>query len=326
MNQGLRLLGAFGALCVALLAATGTASAQAWPNKPVRMVVGLPPGSGTDITGRAIAERLSAQTGQTFVVENRPGGSGSIAMNLVSKADADGYTLLVMSSSWTVTPSTVPNLPYDTLKDLAGVTMLADIANALAVRADRDYKSVRELIAAAKANPGKMNAAVIGLGSATHLTTERFRLSAGIDVVSVPYKGTPEALTDVLSGRVDYCFCPIGNVMPMVKDGRLRALAVSSKQRTSSVPDLQTTEEAGVANSAQPFWVGMGVPARTPREIVSRLHAETVKALNSPEIKARWLGLNQDVRVFTPEAFDALLREEVVSNAKLVNDANIKAN
>ena len=171
-----------------------------------------------------------------------------------------------------------------------------------------------------------MNAAVIGLGSATHLTTERFRLSAGIDVVSVPYKGTPEALTDVLSGRVDYCFCPIGNVMPMVKDGRLRALAVSSKQRTSSVPDLQTTEEAGVANSAQPFWVGMGVPARTPREIVSRLHAETVKALNSPEIKARWLGLNQDVRVFTPEAFDALLREEVVSNAKLVKDANIKAN
>jgi len=326
MNQELRLLGALGALCVALLAATGTASAQAWPNKPVRMVVGLPPGSGTDITGRAIAERLSAQTGQTFVVENRPGGSGSIAMNLVSKADADGYTLLVMSSSWTVTPSTVPNLPYDTLKDIAGVTMLADIANALAVRADRDYKTVRELIAAAKANPGKMNAAVIGLGSATHLTTERFRLSAGIDVVSVPYKGTPEALTDVLSGRVDYCFCPIGNVMPMVKDGRLRAIAVSSKHRTSSVPDLLTTEEAGVPNSAQPFWVGMGVPSKTPRDIVGRLHAETVKALNSPEIKARWLSLNQDVRVFTPEAFDALLREEVVSNAKLVKDANIKAN
>ena len=316
------LLGAFAALCVA----AGSVLAQAWPTKPVRVIVGLPPGSGTDITARAISERLIAYTGQTFVIENRPGGSGSIAMNIVAKAEPDGYTILVMSSSWTVTPSTVENLPYDTLRDIAGVTMLADIANALAVRADRDIRSVKELIAAAKANPGKMNAAVIGAGSATHLTTERFRLSAGIDVLSVPYKGTPESLTDVLSGRVDYCFCPIGNVMPMVKDGRLRALAVSSKHRTSSVPDLPTTEEAGVPNSAQPFWVGMGVPSKTPRDIVARLHAETAKALNSPEIKARWASLNQDVRIFTPEAFDALLREEVVSNAKLVKDANIKAN
>ena len=317
-----KLLGALIALCVV----TGSAFAQNWPTKPVRVIVGLPPGSGTDITARAISERLTAYTGQTFVVENRPGGSGSIAMNIVAKAEPDGYTLLVMSSSWTVTPSTVADLPYDTLKDIAGVTMLADIANALAVRADRDIKSVKDLIAAAKANPGKMNAAVIGAGSATHLTTERFRLSAGIDVLSIPYKGTPESLTDVLSGRVDYCFCPIGNVMPMVKDGRLRALAVSSKHRTSSVPDLPTTEEAGVPNSAQPFWVGMGVPAKTPRDILDKLHAETVRALNSPEIKARWASLNQDVRIFTPEAFDALLREEVVSNAKLVKDANIKAN
>lgn len=322
MKSSSRLLGAF----VALVLVAGSAFAQAWPTKPVRVIVALPPGSGTDITGRAVAASLAAQTGQPFVVENRPGGSGSIAMNMVSKSDPDGYTILVMSSSWTVTPSTVPNLPYDTLKDLSGVTMLADIANALAVRADRDFKSVKDLIAAAKANPGKMNAAVIGAGSATHLTTERFRLSAGIDVLSVPYKGTPESLTDVLSGRVDYCFCPIGNVMPMVKDGRLRALAVSSKQRTSTQPDLPTTEEAGVPNSAQPFWVGMGVPAKTPRDIVAKLHAETVKALSSPEIKARWASLNQDVRIFTPEAFDALLREEVVSNAKLVKDANIKAN
>lgn len=325
MSRAVKLLGALITLSALGLSA-GSAFAQAWPTKPVRVIVALPPGSGTDITGRAVAASLAAQTGQPFIVENRPGGSGSIAMNLTAKADPDGYTILVMSSSWTVTPSTVPSLPYDTLKDLAGVTMLADIANALAVRADRDVKSVKDLIAAAKANPGKMNAAVIGAGSATHLTTERFRLSAGIDVISVPYKGTPEALTDVLSGRVDYCFCPIGNVMPMVKDGRLRALAVSSKQRASTQPDLPTTEEAGVPNSAQPFWVGMGVPGKTPRDIVAKLHAETVKALNSPEIKARWVSLNQDVRIFTPEAFDALLREEVVSNAKLVKDANIKAN
>ena len=302
------------------------AQSQAWPTKPVKVIVPLPPGSGTDITGRAIAERLGAQLGQTFVVENRPGASGSIGMNAVAKADPDGYTILVMSSSWTVTPATVGNLPYDTLKDLSGVTMLADIANALAIRADRDFKSVKDLVAAAKASPGKMNAAVIGVGSATHLTTERFRLGAGIDVISIPYKGTPEALADVLSGRVDYCFCPIGNVMPMVKDGRLRALAVSSPQRSTGVPDLPTTEEAGVPNSAQPFWVGMGVSSKVPRDIVNKLHAETVKALNSPEIKARWANLNQDARIFTPEKFDAFLRDDAASNAALVKAANIKLN
>jgi tripartite-type tricarboxylate transporter receptor subunit TctC len=300
--------------------------AQAWPTKPVRVIVALPPGSGTDITGRAIAASLAAQTGQPFIVENRPGGSGSIGMNAVAKSDPDGYTILVMSSSWTVTPVTVPNLPFDVLKDLSGVTILADIANALAVRADRPYKTVKDLVAAAKANPGKMNAAVIGLGSATHLTTERFRLSAGIDVASVPYKGTPESLTDVLSGRVDYCFCPIGNVLPMVKDGRLLALAVSSPRRTSGLPDTPTTEEAGVPNSAQPFWVGMGVASGTPRDIVAKLHAETVKALNSPEIKARWASLSQDTRIMAPEQFDAFLRDDMARNAALIKAANLKFN
>jgi len=311
---------------LALCVAAPIAMAQAWPSKPVKVIVALPPGSGTDVTARALAAVLGTQTGQTFVVENRPGGSGTIGMNAVAKSDPDGYTLLVMSSSWTVAPITVPNIPFDVAKDLAGITVLADIANALAVRADRPYKTVKELVAAAKANPGKMNAAVIGLGSATHLTTERFRLSAGIDVTSVPYKGTPESLTDVLSGRVDYCFCPIGNVIPMVKDGRLLALAVSSPRRTSGMPDVPTTEEAGVANSAQPFWVGMGVPGKTPRDIVARIHAETVKALNSPEIKARWATLSQDNRIFTPEQFDAFLREDQARNAALIKAANLKFN
>ena len=305
---------------------TSLVNAQSWPTKPVKVIVPLPPGSGTDITGRAIAERLSAQTGQTFVVENRPGGSGSIGMNAVAKADPDGYTILIMSSSWTVTPVTVANLPYDTLKDLAGVTMLADIANALAVKTDRNIKSVKDLVAYAKANPGKMNAAVIGTGSATHLTTERFRLGTGIDVTSVPYKGTPEALTDVISGRIDFCFCPATNVIPMVKDGRLLALAVGSSRRSSGLPDVPTTEEAGVPNSAQNFWVGMGVHAKTPRDIVNKLHAETLKALNSPEIRTRWASLGQDSRVFSPEQFDAYLRDDLARNAALVKAANIKLN
>ncbi|MBI3373681.1 MAG: tripartite tricarboxylate transporter substrate binding protein [Betaproteobacteria bacterium] len=315
---------------VLLLAAASFATfdtyAQAWPSKPVRVIVTLPAGSGTDITGRAIAERLGAQTGQPFVVENRPGASGSIGQALVAKADPDGYTIMMASSSWTVIPATIANLPFDAVKDLAGITMLANIPNVLVMTPEKKINSVKELVAAAKAQPGKLNYATVGTGSATHLNAARFQLGAGIDVVQVPYKGTSEALTDLLGGRVDYCFCPVSNTLPLVKEGRLVALAVGSSHRSTGLPDTPTTEQAGVPNSAYNFWVGMGVHAKTPRDIVTKLHAETVKALNSPEIRERWARLGQDAQIFTPEQFDAYLREEMASNAVLVKAAGIKAN
>lgn len=299
--------------------------AQAWPSKPVRVIVSLPAGSATDIVGRAVSERLGAQTGQPFVVENRVGASGSIAQGIVAKSDPDGYTLLVHSSSGTVVPSTIANLPFDVLKDFSGITMLANIPLALAVGSVKDFQSVKELVAAAKANPGKLNYATVGTGSATHLNAERFRLGADIQAQQVPYKGTSEALTDLMAGRVDFCFCPVSNVMPLAKDGKLRMLAVGSSRRASGAPDTPTTEEAGVPNSSYNFYVGLSVPSRVPRDIVAKLHAETVKALNSPELKERYAKLGVDAQLFTPEQFDAYLRDEVASNAALVKAAGIKA-
>ena len=301
------------------------ALAQAWPSKPVRIIVSLPAGSATDIVARAISERLTVQLGQPFVVENRPGASGSIAMNAVAKADPDGYTLLVHSSSGTVVPSTIPNLPFDVLKDLAGVTMLANIPNALAVPPGKGFNTVRDLVTYAKANPGKINYATVGSGSATHLNAERFRLGAGFTGTQVPYKGTAEALTDLMAGRVDFCFCPVSNVLPLAKDGRLAMLAVGSSKRTAASPDTPTTEEAGVPNSAYNFYVGLSLPSKVPRDIVAKLHAEVVRALQSPEMKDRYGKSGMDAQIFTPEQFDAYLRDEVAANAALVKAAGITA-
>ncbi len=298
--------------------------AQSWPTKPVRFIVSLPAGSATDIVARALSERLTQQLGQPFIVENRPGASGSIAMNLVAKAEPDGYTILAHSSSGTVVPSTIPNLPFDVLKDLAGVTMLANIPNALAVAPSKGYTSVKDLIAFAKANPGKINYATVGTGSATHLNAERFRLSAGITGAQVPYKGTSEALTDLIAGRVDFCFCPVSNVLPLAKEGRLLMLAVGSGKRASGAPEIPTTEEAGVANSAYNFYIGMSVPSKMPRDIVMKLHAETVTALNSPEMKERYAKMGIDAQIFSPDQFDVYLRDEVAANAALVKAAGIK--
>ena len=323
MGRGFALL----SLLLAGAATTAApAAAQFWPSKPVRVVVPLPAGSGTDIIGRAVSERLSIQLGQPFVVDNRPGASGTIGQAAVARAEPDGYTILVHSSSATVTPSTVKNLPYDLLRDFSGITMLANIPNVLAASPASGFRTVKELVDAAKANPGKLNYASVGTGSATHLNAERFRLGAGIEVAQIAYKGTSEALTDLIAGRVDYCFCPLVNVLPLARDDKLAALAVGSSRRSSSLPDVPTTEEAGVPNSAYNFYVGLSVHGKTPREIVSKLHAETVKALQSREVKERYAKLGAETQIFTPEQFDAYLRDEVASNAALVKAAGIEAN
>jgi tripartite-type tricarboxylate transporter receptor subunit TctC len=315
------VLGCVGA---ALCAVSFGVLAQAWPTKTVRVIVPFTAGSGTDITARAITERLSAQLGQPVIVENRPGAGGTIGQALVAKSDPDGYTILVHSSSQTVTPSTYSNLPFDTVRDFSGITMLANIPNILVISPAKGIRSVKELVAAAKARPGQLNYASAGMGSATHLNAERFRLGAGLDAVHVPFKGTPEAINELLGGRVDYYFCPVVNALPLIRDGRLLGLAAGSSKRSSALPDVPTTVEAGVPNSDYNFWVGMFVPSKTPRAIVTRLHAETVKALNSPETQERFARLGAETQIFTPEEFDAYIRDEVASNAALVRAANIK--
>ncbi|MGM4903362.1 Bug family tripartite tricarboxylate transporter substrate binding protein [Tardiphaga sp. 866_E4_N2_1] len=318
----MRILIAF----VALLCSVADASAQAWPTKVVQVIVPLPAGSAADIAGRAIAEKLSQQLGQRFVVDNRPGASGSIGLAAVARANPDGYTITVASSSWSVIPATMTNLSFDPLADLAGVTIIAKIPNMLVMRSDAKIESVGELIAAAKARPGKFSYATVGLGSASHLNAARFQLAAGIDTVAVPYKGSAQALTDLIGGSVDYCFCPVSTVLPFVKEGKLVALAAGSAQRSSALPNVPTTEEAGVPNSAYEFWVGIGVRRGTPRDIVDRLHGEIVKALNTPDIKTLWASLGQDFQIIEPEKFDEYLRGEATSNASLVKAANISVN
>jgi tripartite-type tricarboxylate transporter receptor subunit TctC len=316
---------AAGALAVGagpLLTAT-EARAQSWPSNRVQVIVPFTAGSATDIMARTVAQRLAEQLGQPFVVENRPGAGGTIGVGAVAKAEADGHTILVHSSSYTVTPTTYPNTPYDTVRDLAGITPLALIPNVLVISPAKGIHSVQDLVRAAKAKPGAMNYASAGVGTATQLNGERFRLGAGIEVVHVPFRGTPEALTEVIAGRVDYYFCPINAVLPLVAEKTLLALAVGSTKRSAALPDVPTTLEAGIPDSDYNFWVGMAVPSKTPRDIVNRLHQETARALDAKEVRDRLAQLGAEPMLMRPDEFDAHIRNEIMTNAALVKAAGI---
>ncbi|MBI4292611.1 MAG: tripartite tricarboxylate transporter substrate binding protein [Betaproteobacteria bacterium] len=309
---------------IALCAVQGLAWAQSWPSKPVRVVVPLSAGSNADILARMVAGRLAAQLGQTFIVENRTGGAGVIGVGYVAKSEPDGYTVLVHTSSFTVTPVTNSNLPYDTARDFAGITPLGVVPLVMIIAPSKGLRTVQEVVAAAKAKPGSMNYA--SAGSAGQLSSERFRISAGFEGVHIPFKGTPEAVTEVLTGRVDTYFCPVTPCLSYIKEGKLLALAASSSKRSSVLPDVPTTLEAGFPNSNYNFWTGMFVPAKTPRNVVDKLYQETVKALQTAEVRERLTKLGTEPMPLTPEQFDKLIREELAANAALVKAAGIQGN
>ncbi len=301
----------------------GEALAQAWPSKRVQVIVPFTAGSATDIMARTVAQRLSEQLGQPFVVENRPGAGGTIGVGAVARADADGHTILVHSSSYTITPTTYPNTPYDTVRDLVGITPLALLPQVLVISPDKGIKTVSNLVQAAKAKPGALNYASAGVGTATQLNAERFRLGAGIEVVHVPFKGTPEALTEIIAGRVDYYFCPVNAVLQLIAEKKLVALAMGSSKRSAALPDLPTTLESGVPNSDYNFWVGMFLPSKTPRDIVTRLHQETAKALDNKEVRASMAKLGAESMLLGLDEFDSYIRNEIKVNAALVKAAGI---
>jgi tripartite-type tricarboxylate transporter receptor subunit TctC len=294
-----------------------------WPDKPVHVVVPLTAGSATDVMARLVAQHLADQLGQPFVVENKPGASGTIGTGAVARAKPDGYTLLVQSSSYTVTPVTYPNTPYNTQKDLAGITPLALLPQALVVAPSRGVKTQQELIALAKAKPGALTYGSAGVGTANQLNAERFRMGAGIDTLHVPFKGTPEVVSEVLAGRIDYFFCPVNVCVPLINDKRLVALGMGSSRRSAALPDLPTTVELGVPESNYDFWVGLFVPAATPREIVDKLYAETAKVLAKPEVKESLARLGAEQNLIEPRAFDAAIAKEIAANAALVKAAGI---
>jgi tripartite-type tricarboxylate transporter receptor subunit TctC len=309
------------ALAAALAVSTG--HAQTYPDKPVHVIVPFTPGSATDVVARTVAQALSTRMGQVFVVENRPGAGGMIGAGIVAKSTPDGYTLLVNSSGHTVNPSIFPSITYDTAKDFVGVSMLAQQPNILIAAPSKGWKTAGDLVKAAKAEPGKLTYASAGAGSATHMNAEKYRASAGIDAVHIPYKGTPEALSDTMNGRVDYFFAPVVAALPMVRDNRVTALAVGSPRRASVLPDVPTTEEAGYPGSAYNFWVGMLAPAGTPPAIVERLNKEVTAALASPDVKDRLAALGADAAPMAVVDFENLIAQELEENAALVKQAGI---
>jgi tripartite-type tricarboxylate transporter receptor subunit TctC len=309
----------------ALVLAATAAQAQTWPQKPVHIIVAFTPGSATDVMARAVSNELSERLGQPVIIENRPGAGGTIAAAQVAKAAPDGYTLLVNSSGHTVNPWIYDKLPYDTAKDLMGVTLIARQPNVLVVSPDRGWKTVNDLVAEAKAQPGKMAFASAGVGSATHINGEKFKVAAGIDVLHVPYKGTPEALNDVMGKRVDYFFSPVVSALSIVRDKRLVALAVGRPQRSSVLPDVPTTEEAGYKNSAYNYWAAVLAPAGTPPVVIERLNKEMVAVLALPEVKERLAKVGADPSPTTPKEFDELVVRELAEYRELVKAAGIKA-
>ncbi|HUP29267.1 MAG TPA: tripartite tricarboxylate transporter substrate binding protein [Usitatibacter sp.] len=299
------------------------ATAQ-WPDKPIRFIVPFTAGSGTDIVARTVAEPMSRALGQPIVIENRPGAGGTLGAAQVAKSPPDGNTLLVHSAGHVANAAIYPNLGYDTLKDFAGVTPLASLPNVLIVSPAKGWKTVQELVAKAKANPGALNYGSAGNGSATHMNAEIFRQSARFEAQHIPYKGTPEAMTETATGRIDYFFAPLSSAIPLIRDGRLQALAIGTAQRSPLLPDVPTTTEAGFAQSEYVFWVALLAPAGTPRAIVERLNAEALKALASPEVREKLTVLGAEPMPMSPAAFDAFLKAETARMAQVVKDAGIK--
>jgi tripartite-type tricarboxylate transporter receptor subunit TctC len=296
-----------------------------FPGRPIRIVVGFTPGGGPDITARFIAQKLTESWRQNVVVDNRPGAGGTIAAQTVARANPDGYTLLSVSSAHAVAPAVYAKLPYDTRKDLAGITLTANSKYLLVVAPALGVKSLHDLLALAKAKPGQLNFSSAGVGSGTHFAGEQFKSMAAIDVVHVPFKGIPEALTETMTGRVQFFMAPIANAVNLVKEGKLVALGVSSVRRDPLVPDVPTVAEAGVPGYHSELWFGLLTTRQTPRAIVARLNREITRILNEPGLRQRWTPLGLDPQPTTPEQFDQLIADEIAAFTAIARAANIKA-
>jgi tripartite-type tricarboxylate transporter receptor subunit TctC len=313
------------AIAVLLLASCAGAWAQSWPGKPLRVIVPFTAGSATDITARTVFEQVGRQVGQPAVIESRLGAGGTTASAAVARAEPDGTTVLFTSSAYTITPLVQANLPFDPVRDLAGVTTVANLPNVMVVPPDRPFKTLPAMVAAAKAKPDLLNYASVGPGTASHVIAELLKLRAGFQAQHIPFKGPAEALTEIMAGRVDFFIVPTLPAMPMIRDGKLLPIAVSSSRRAVALPDVPTTVEAGFPGSTYNFWFGALLPAKTPRDIVERLHREIVTALELPEVKERIIVLGGEPTSLAPAEFDALLARELETNAAVVRAAGLKA-
>jgi tripartite-type tricarboxylate transporter receptor subunit TctC len=302
-----------------------SAFAQAYPSKPVRIIVGFPPGGGTDVVARVIAQKLTEWWGQPVTIENRAGATGTIGADYVAKSAPDGYTLIMGHVNSTgLAPNLFPKLPYDPIKDFAAVAYVGYVPNVLAVHPSIPAKSVKELVALLKANPGKYNYASSGNGSTQHIAGEVFKQLTGTSIVHVPYKGSGDAIKDLLAGVVAMNFDTMPPVMPHIQAGKLRGLAISTPKRVAQLPDVPTFAEEGITGFDVTNWYGVMAPAGTPREIVAKLNADINKAMQVPEVRARLEGVGTQLREMSAAEFDAFMKAEVAKYAKIIKDTGVK--
>ena len=311
------------AFSLSLLIAPHAAIAQAYPTKPIRLILPFPPGGPTDITGRVIAQKLGEQLGQTVVPDNRPGATGNIGHELAARAPADGYVIVLAGLPLAISPSLYAKLAYDPQKDLAPITLVAAMHNVMAAHNSVPAKTLKEFIQLARRNPGKLNFSSSGAGAGNHLSTELFRTMYGLKMVHVPYKGNAAALLALTSGEVDFGTYAVPPAIPPIKAHKVRALAVLSDKRVAALAEVPTAKEAGVDNLVMPLWYGVLAPAGTPRAIIDRLNSELHKALASPDLKERLANAGVEPLTNTPEQFGEFIKAEIARYGKVVKDARI---
>jgi tripartite-type tricarboxylate transporter receptor subunit TctC len=310
---------------VLLLAAGAIAAQDKFPTKPIRMLVPFSAGSATDFFARTVGQKMSESWGQQVVVDNRPSAGGVIASELLLNATPDGHTLMMVSIGHAVNASLYSKLPYDTVKDFAGVTLVADVPNVLVVTPSLGLKSVKDLIDLAKSKPGQLNYGSAGVGSGTHMNGEQFKLAAGINVVHVPFKGTPEAITNTIAGSVQYFFAPITAAVPLVKSGKVTGLAVTTRSRSPVLPDLPSAAEVGVSGFDFNLWTGLLGPAKMPKDVKDKIAKEVDRILALPDMKERMLIQGATGHTMPPAQFDAFIKAEVERLAKVVKASGAKA-
>jgi tripartite-type tricarboxylate transporter receptor subunit TctC len=307
-----------------LLAPLAARADTAWPTRMIKATIPFGAGSATDVVPRLFFERLGVELGQPIVVENRVGGGGSVGTNAVAKADPDGYSVLAHSSALAITPAIFPNLPYDTSKDLTSVIMIGTSAQIMIIPKDRPWQTVDDFLKDARAKGSQINFGSVGVGSAVHISAEKFRLAGKFEATHVPYRGGPEAIADILGGRIDFYFCPAATALPLVREGQVRALVVSTEKRTAELPDVPSLAEVGLKDGVSNSWIGVFVPAKTSPEIVGKMRDAGLKVLAKPEMQASLKKIGVEPMPMEPKEMDALVAKEIAANMIVLKDSAIK--
>jgi tripartite-type tricarboxylate transporter receptor subunit TctC len=313
------------AVCVltSLFAATAV-QAEGWPSRLIKATIPFGAGSAADVVPRLVFERLAAELGQSIVIENRAGGGGVLGSALVAKADPDGYSILAQSSALAIAPAIFPSAAFDPVRDLASVLMIGSSANVMIVPNARPWKTIQDFIADARAKPGSISFGSVGIGSAVHISTEKFRLAAGIEATHVPYRAGPEVIADILGGRIDLYFCPLATALPLIREGQVRALVVSTPKRVADLPDVPTPVEIGLKDADSMIWFGVFAPVKTPRDVIEKLHAAGDKVLADPAMQASLKKLGIEPMPMKPAEMDDLVKRETAANLELIKAAGIK--